>query len=68
MENTKEIKKIIKHKEYWIFKETLDRNLKEGYSLVGKEELFSDGKWAALVKKFVKWDNPNPGKQHKFWK
>lgn len=68
MNNTKDIKKIIKHREYYIFKQTLDRNLSEGYELIGKETLCTDGVWVALVKKTVKWDNPNPGKQHKFWK
>jgi len=60
---TKQYKKVIQHKEYWVFKETLTRNIKEGYEMIGKEVLSANGVWQALVSKTVKWDNKTPGKR-----
>ena len=64
---TKDFKKVIKHKQEWLFLETLNRALKEGYEKVNEPVLMSDGTWGCLVKKTVKWDNPNPSSKKIKW-
>ena len=64
---TKEIKKIIKHKKEMLFLEMLNVSLKEGYEKVNEPILMSDGTWGCLVKKTIKWDNPNPSSKRIKW-